>query len=822
MELGKKALSDIILLTLLFSAILTSLLSEVPVVTLADPPEPPYYEDYVPVRGTYLLADDVEYIWDDNGDGILESHNVEAPLIVDLDAAGFKPGDWIFFSCWGRLQYSAPFQPNWIVTSTGLTAVFSTADIILWDRSTPGIIGPLNRVPSAISCDGFPYVYDQTFFGTPCDIPEDFYAGNGAIVQIPAGARYLVIAIIDSLYSDNGGWFKVAIEKDSDGDGLRDSWEIKGIDYNDDGIIDLDLPALGANWDHKDIFVEVDYMGSDGTHSHLPDSGAIDDVIAAFANAPVDNPDGIPGIRLHVDVDDEIPHQNVIKAFDDFDNLKSNYFGTADQRSSANSPNILDAKRMVYRYCLFVHQYDDWNTTTSTWVTTTSSGIAECPGNDFIVSLGGFSTNPGTRDQQAGTFMHELGHTLGLRHGGGDDINYKPNYLSIMSYAFQFANFNPWRDLDYSRKKLYNLYEGSLDEPLGIQGAGIVQYTMYNNSKKGYELALVDGPIDWNGNRTYEYLVRANINNFPKFGYVSVPDEWLEAYDDWSNLIYDFRGTAGFADGVHAMVADQEITWEIVEAMQEAIQAMHDVAIINVTASETVVSQGSSLQINVTAINQGGNDETFSLIVYANETSIASQTVTLTRLNPTTITFTWNTAGAAEGNYTISAYATPVTDETDTADNTYTDDTVTVTTPTGIWSSDSAGDLKDEFQPDETVYVTTEATGGRVTFYSVIDRTVWDNGDPLTDVSDGPETLTLNPSGKQTIQIWANAVPGKYDIVMDVDNDGVFDAGLDLVDSVLIAGFFVVPEYPLGTILSITTFITALMVYKSKRTRVHT
>ena len=43
--------------------------------------------------------------------------------------------------------------------------------------------------------------------------------------------------------------------------------------------------------------------------------------------------------------------------------------------------------------------------------------------------------------------MHELGHNLGLRHGGGDDTRCKPNYLSIMSYALlwpQFDNARPW------------------------------------------------------------------------------------------------------------------------------------------------------------------------------------------------------------------------------------------------------------------------------------------------------------------------------------------------------------------------------------------
>jgi hypothetical protein len=40
---------------------------------------------------------------------------------------------------------------------------------------------------------------------------------------------------------------------------------------------------------------------------------------------------------------------------------------------------------------------------------------------------------------QAGIFMHELGHALGLHHGGNDDSNWKPNYLSIMNYFFQMG-----------------------------------------------------------------------------------------------------------------------------------------------------------------------------------------------------------------------------------------------------------------------------------------------------------------------------------------------------------------------------------------------
>ena len=47
------------------------------------------------------------------------------------------------------------------------------------------------------------------------------------------------------------------LSADTDGDGLLDDWEINGYDYEGDGIIDVDLPAMGANPLRKDIFVEI-------------------------------------------------------------------------------------------------------------------------------------------------------------------------------------------------------------------------------------------------------------------------------------------------------------------------------------------------------------------------------------------------------------------------------------------------------------------------------------------------------------------------------------------------------------------------------------
>jgi len=62
---------------------------------------------------------------------------------------------------------------------------------------------------------------------------------------------------------------------------------------------------------------------------------------------------------------------------------------------------------------------------------------------------------------------------------------------------------------------------------------------------------------------------------------------------------------------------------------------------------------------------------------YYNTSSIATETVTLSRDDSTIITFVWNTTGLAEyQNYIISAEASVVPGETDTDDNTLVDGVV--------------------------------------------------------------------------------------------------------------------------------------------------
>jgi hypothetical protein len=104
-----------------------------------------------------------------------------------------------------------------------------------------------------------------------------------------------------------------------------------------------------------------------------------------------------------------------------------------------------------------------------------------------------------------------------------------------------------------------------------------------------------------------------------------------------------------------------------------------DVAIAKITTSKTVVGQGYSILINITVSNQALNYETFHVIIYANTTTIKTQTTTLVSGNSTTITFTWGTSGFAKGKYAIKAVADTVQGETDILDNSYTGDWIFIT-----------------------------------------------------------------------------------------------------------------------------------------------
>ena len=119
---------------------------------------------------------------------------------------------------------------------------------------------------------------------------------------------------------------------DSDGDGLFDEWEINGIDLDCDGVLELDLPAMGADPNHKDLFLEFDWWSAD----YEPLQKNIRQVKAAFYAAPPDaggtmNPDGRAGIRLWVDTGSLTDPNGIEGGFPCTDGIDNDGDGAVDE-----------------------------------------------------------------------------------------------------------------------------------------------------------------------------------------------------------------------------------------------------------------------------------------------------------------------------------------------------------------------------------------------------------------------------------------------------------------------------------------------------------
>jgi hypothetical protein len=104
---------------------------------------------------------------------------------------------------------------------------------------------------------------------------------------------------------------------------------------------------------------------------------------------------------------------------------------------------------------------------------------------------------------------------------------------------------------------------------------------------------------------------------------------------------------------------------------------IHDIAITNLISSPNWAYQGWPVNVTVSVKNNGNTNETFSLMAFYDNNTMGTTTVTnLVPNEQRDVLFTWDTTGVPEGNYTISAYATPVPYETHMSDNLLIDGTV--------------------------------------------------------------------------------------------------------------------------------------------------
>jgi hypothetical protein len=316
---------------------------------------------------------------------------------------------------------------------------------------------------------------------------------------------------------------------DSDGDGLLDDWETNGLPG-------VDLPGMGADPRHKDLFVELDWRPG-----FPPQRLEVQRWKEAFAAAPVDaggipNPDGLPGIDLHVDtgalteggllVGDNLGGGNELPLQFSVCSIRS-----SDPRdfAAAKAQHFDAARSLAFRYgitatrcCTFGANYG-----------LPCTEDAQCAGavcqdaggeaieKDFVVWNTTF---------QGSTLMHELGHTLGLSHGGDVIDNCKPNYVSIMNYdhleierldGTSILDFSPARQPNGARgtAPLGPLAEDALDETAILDPSDTQNFLAYTDGAPipdGTHLkrrSLIGAPVDWNADGgTVGNPVTANID----------------------------------------------------------------------------------------------------------------------------------------------------------------------------------------------------------------------------------------------------------------------------------------------------------------------
>jgi hypothetical protein len=287
---------------------------------------------------------------------------------------------------------------------------------------------------------------------------------------------------------------------DSDGDGLADGDEVLGTTGG------LNLPGMGVTPLRKNILIEYDWFedaNDCGAHSHRPTPATASMVSAAFAASPVTNPDGTTGVTIIQDYGQGglFTGGNEIA---DSDGVVAGGVGSPDF-VGYRAANFVGNRQGYFHYTLLPHRYD---------TDSNSSGQAEIVGDDLIVSL--YCAN--SDYNVAAATVHELGHNLGLLHGGNVYTNYKPNYNSVMNYAYTFpgvdTNCTPAGDgvIDYARNQRIPLNEQALDEREGICGTP---------------------PWDWNYNSVIEPSISQDINGDSFL-------EVLEDHDDWAALVYDW------------------------------------------------------------------------------------------------------------------------------------------------------------------------------------------------------------------------------------------------------------------------------------------
>ncbi len=428
---------------------------------------------------------------------------------------------------------------------------------------------------------------------------------NQALDDDGTGSQRLPAAEVSYIYPD-GDLDRDGVDDidgDADNDGILDGIERLGYDADPSTPgIEVPLDDWGADPQVPDIFVEVDEI----------DGFELDDSIAQFDEAISEF--NRNGLTLHIDSgpfrefatpgdsrSDLLPGTTLtapVELFDDFNAVRD-----GDPSATPPTQPAFNAdRRPFFRYAIFGPPYNDGRSNTS-------SGRSDGIGASQFYVRGDLRS----AQSEALTFWHELGHNVGLRHGGNENDNRKPNYLSLMNYLYSFAGVpgaagpvNRFND-----QTLVTLVNGTLNEADGITGGDATTTTYLAADGLGFRYTCPDGTAVAVGDAT----APADINcDTPPGGPDDVADtgigfaidppiddDDLESFNDWENLTL-IEGSISGLGAKPPIVPESEMEREPVAPIAPSGERPYE---LFVTGVDVALRPGQSRVVPVTARNVG-------------------------------------------------------------------------------------------------------------------------------------------------------------------------------------------------------------------------